>query len=419
MDSQAGQTAFDVAVVGAGAAGQMAAIAAAEEGRRVVLLEQMARPGLKILASGGGHCNLTNLVEPAVFIAAFGRQGRFMTAAMTAMGPTALRSLLASLGVPTIVRDRVYVWPASERSADVQAAHRRRIEQLGVTLRLGCLVRSLWIDSGRLMGVETASAERIAAEAVVLACGGKSWPTLGGTGGGYSLAGQAGMAIVEPLPALVALVTREQWPGRLAGVSLHNVRVRIELHGQDKTGLTGDVLMTERGISGPVVLNISGRVSQLLQQGPVPLRIELEAGIGETEWVRRLEGWRSSAGRRNVVNMLREHLPRSLCEVLCELAGVEGQTTMAQLPAANRDALAGVLGGLELTVTATEGFETAFVTRGGVKLQGVNPNTLESRSLAGLYLAGELLDLDGPSGGFNLQWAFASGWLAGKSAGRR
>ena len=119
-----------------------------------------------------------------------------------------------------------------------------------------------------------------------------------------------------------------------------------------------------------------------------------------------------------MANLLRQHLPRSLCEVLCDLAGVDGQTAIGQLPAAGRDALAGVLGGVELTVTATEGFEAAFVTRGGVKLQGVDPNTLESRSLAGLYLAGELLDLDGPSGGFNLQWAFASGWLAGKSAAR-
>jgi len=396
----------------------MAAIAAAEENRQVVLFEQMDRPGLKILASGGGRCNLTNLVEPAAFRSAFGRQGRFTTAAMAAMGPAALRTLLNRLGVPTIVSDDLRVYPASERSADVQAGLQRRIKQLGVTVRLGSPVRRLWIDAGRLMGVEISTGSRIAAPRIVLACGGKSWPKLGGTGGGYTLARQAGLEISELLPALVPLVTRERWPGRLAGVSLQQARVWIDLPGQDRAGLTGSVLLTHRGLSGPAVLDISGRVSELLRQGAVPLQIELTAGVDEAQWAQRLESWRSSAGQHKVVNLLQEYLPRSLCAVLCELAGVKGQTAVSQLPATGRDTLAKVLGRLELNVTDTEGFETAFVTRGGVKLRGVNPNTLECRSLVGLYLAGELLDLDGPSWGFNLQWAFASGYLAGKSAAR-
>jgi predicted Rossmann fold flavoprotein len=410
--------AFDVAVVGAGAAGQMAAIAAAEEGRRVVLLEQMDRPGLKILASGGGRCNLTNLAPPAEFRRAFSRQGRFTSPAMEAMGPKNLRRLLEQLGVPTVVCDGVQVYPASHRAADVQAALRRRMEQLGVVVCLGCAVEKVWIDAGRLMGVETAAHGRIVAGRVVLACGGKSWPTLGGTGGGYALARQAGLIIREPLPALVPLVTRQRWPGRLAGVSLHDARVWIDARGEDKAGRTGDILLTHRGLSGPAVLDISGRVAELLRRGPVPLKIELVAGMDAARWVRRLEDWRRSAGRRGVAGLLQDHLPRSLCEVLCELAGVKERTSAAHLPAAERDALAKILGGLELTVTATEGFGVAFVTRGGVDLKGVEPDTLQSRTLEGLFLAGEMLDLDGPSGGFNLQWAFASGWLAGKSAAR-
>ena len=292
MGPQTEGTAFDVAVVGAGAAGQMAAIAAAEQHRRVVLWEQMERPGLKILASGGGRCNLTNLVEPAAFYAAFGRQGRFMTPAMAAMGSKALRRLLDRWGVPTAASDGVHVFPLSQRSADVQAALRRRIEQLGVTLRCHCLVRGLWIDAGRLMGVELSAREPVAADRVVLACGGKSWPKLGGTGGGYALARQAGLAIAEPLPALVPLVTREGWPGGLAGVSLQHARLWIDLPGQERAGRTGDVLLTHRGLSGPAVLNLSSRVAELLRRGPVPLRIELLAGVDAGQWVRRLEGWR-------------------------------------------------------------------------------------------------------------------------------
>ena len=407
---------FDVVVVGAGAAGQMSAIAAAQEGRKVLLLEQMNQPGLKILASGGGRCNLSNLVGPTAFRAAFGRQGRFTTAAMAVMGPDDLRLFLNHIGVPTVVDGDMRVYPASQRSADVQTALRKQIKQLGVELRLGCAVHRLWIDSGQLMGVEICADQRIAATRVVLACGGKSWPKLGGTGGGYALAQQAGLEITELLPALVPLLSRQRWPTRLAGVSLRRARLWIDLPGQNKTGLTGDLLFTHRGLSGPVALDISGRVSELLHLGPVPLRIELVADMDATQWTQRLEDWRSSAGGRKVVNLLQDYLPRSLCAVLCDLADIREQTSVAHLTVDNRDSLAKLLSGLDLTVTSTEGFEAAFVTKGGAKLQSVDPNTLQSRSLAGLYLAGEMLDLDGPSCGFNLQWAFASGWLAGKSA---
>ena len=290
------ETSFDVVVVGAGAAGQMAAIAAAQENRKVLLLEQMNQPGLKILASGGGRCNLSNLAELAAFRAAFGRQGRFTTAAIAAMGPEDLRQFLDRIGVPTIVDEGVRVYPASQRSADVQTALRRQIKQLGVELRLGCTVRKLWIDSGKLMGVEVRADKRIAAARVVLACGGKSWPKLGGTGGGYALARQAGLEVTELLPALVPLLGQQRWPARLAGVSLQQVRLWIDLPGQDKIGLTGDLLFTHRGLSGPVTLDISGRVSELLRLGSVPLRIELVAGMGTTQWAQLLEDWRSSAG---------------------------------------------------------------------------------------------------------------------------
>ena len=419
MCSPATEASFDVVVVGAGAAGQMAAIAAAQENRKVLLLEQMDQPGLKILASGGGRCNLSNLAGPEAFCAAFGKQGRFATAALAVMSPEELRRFLDRIGVVTIVDDDVRVYPASQRSADVQTALQRQIKRLGVELRLGCAVRRLWIDSGQLMGVEVRAGYRIAAARVVLACGGKSWPKLGGTGRGYALAQQAGLEITELLPALVPLLIQQRWTARLAGVSLRRVRLWIDLPGQDKTGLTGDLLFTHRGLSGPVTLDISGRVSELLRLGPVPLRIELVAGMDATQWTQRLEDWRSSVGGRKVANLLQDYLPRSFCAVLCELVGMREQTSVAHLTADNRDSLAKLLSGLELTVTSTEGFEVAFVTKGGVKLQRVDPNTLQSRSLTGLYLAGEMLDMDGPSCGFNLQWAFASGWLAGKSAAQR
>lgn len=415
--SDASNKPFDLIVVGAGAAGQLAAIAAAEQGRRVLVQEQMPQPGLKILASGGGRCNLTHLAEHSVIEAAFGRQGRFMEPALRIMGPEALRQFFDRLGLKTKVIDGSRVFPATERSRDVQTVLSRRMEQLGVQLHTGQPVSRLWIEEHQLRGAELTNGKRIEARRVILACGGRSYSALGGTGRGYTLARQAGHKIIEPTPALVPLVTQESWPARVAGVALTHARIWIALPKQSKTGITGDVLFTHRGVSGPAVLDLSSNVAQLLQrERSVPVRIELLDGMDTIRWNTQLDTWRKNHGSRQILPLLREKLPASLGQVLCELAGLPEQTPAAQLSAAAREKLARLLGALELTVIATEGFEQAFVTRGGVELKQVCPDTLESRLLPGLYFAGELLDLDGPTGGFNLQWAFASGWLAGRSA---
>ena len=408
-----------VAVVGAGASGQLAAIAAAHGGASVVLIEQLRRPGVKLLATGGGRCNITNLSSQAAFVAAFGRQGRFMTPALDLLGPEALREFFDRLSVPTVVEDALYVFPASGRAADVQAALARRCDQLGVERLAGQPVTGLWVEGGALSGVECSDGRRVDADRVVLACGGASWPELGGTGGGYALARQGGHTIVEPTPALVPLITREKWPEKLAGVSTPRARVWIDLPRQSNAGLTGALLLTHHGLSGPAILNLSGTVARLLGKNPVPIRIELLAGVDVQAWRTRFDDWRTASGSRSVVGLLRESLPESLCLALCEQAGVAPATTAAQLSAPGRDALARSLGALPFTVTETKGFDVAFVTRGGVKLSEVAPATLASRLLAGLFFAGELLDLDGPCGGFNLQWAFASGYLAGRSAANR
>jgi len=411
------QDAFDVAIVGAGPAGQFAAIAAAGAGRRTVLLEKMPKPGLKLLASAGGKANLTNLAERADFQAAFGRQGRFMTPALDVMGPAALRKTLARLGVTTKVADRLRVYPTTDRAADVQAALRRRADQLGVTLQVDRTVTGLWIRDGHLKGVQCSDGQRLPAARVILACGGQSYSKLGGTDLGYTLARQAGHALAPPLPALVPLVTQETWLHELAGVALGGVRIRIALPRQPKAGIVGDVMLTHRGLSGPTILDMSATLAELLTHHPsVPLRIELVPEMDPARWSEQLDAWRGQEPRRKVVNLLRQHLPAALCRLLCQQAGLDDETTPAQLTHASRNSLAALLGGLELTVTDTEGFETAFVTKGGAKLKEVNPDTLESRLLPRLYFAGELLDLDGPTGGFNLQWAFASGHLAGLSA---
>jgi len=403
----------DVAVVGAGPAGLMAAITAAERGRRVLVLERLDHPGAKLLASGGGRCNLTNTLSPAALAEHFGRQGRFALAALEAFGPEALRRFLAGLGVATHAPDGVHVYPVSERSADVRDALLARARDLGVGLRVGVRVEGLRVEAGALKGLET-SAGPLAARAVVLATGGRGYADLGGSDSGYRLARQAGHTVIEPTPALVPLVTRESWPHKIAGLSLEGVGVGLAVPRGKRGGVTGGVLFTHRGVSGPAVLDLSGDVACLLRKRrDVPICLNLSPEESAEDWLARLDAWAEGERRKTVRSLLAAHVPRALADALCRLADADPSAKAGQVPRAARRALAGLLANLPLTVTATEGWDRAMVTRGGVALKEVDPKRLASRRVAGLFFAGEVLDLDGPSGGFNLQWAFSSGRLAG------
>ena len=406
----------DVAIVGAGPAGLMAAVAAAQGGRRAVVLEQLEGPGRKLLASGGGRCNLTSTLAPDALAARFGRQGRFLRPAIEAMDSQGLRAFLDSLGVATHAPDGVHVYPASEKAADVLGALRRRLKELGVAVRAQTRVTGLWLEGGALCGIETGGG-RVAAQRVVLATGGKGYPGLGATGTGYALARQAGHTLVEPTPALVPLVTRETWPRHCAGVSLPLARVRIDLPRQPRAGLLGAVLFTHTGLSGPAVLDLSGDVAALLAgRESVPLRIDLSPGTTRHEWLARFGRWQEGAAAKTVRALLDRHLPRALVAAMLRLAGMDLDGRAAGLGRASQQRLADLLTALPLEVVATEGWGRAMVTRGGIPLKEVDPETLGSRRLPGLFFAGEILDLDGPSGGFNLQWAFSSGYLAGRAA---
>jgi hypothetical protein len=408
-----------VLIVGGGPAGMMAGIAAGGGGSPgVVILERLPRLGAKLLASGGGRANITNTLAVADFVARLGRQGRFATPALEAFGPAALRQWLEGLGVPTICDDGLHVYPASQRAGDVLAAMVRRAVRLGVELRTGVRVKRLRLgDAGNVEGVETEGGAFIGASAVVLACGGRGYPSLGGSPDGCQLARQAGHEIVTPTPALVPLETAEAWPGRCAGLAVSGAKVSIDVP-RCRRSRTGDVMFTHHGLSGPAVLDLSGDAAELLPKCPaVPLVIQWLADVSPGAWRERLDRAKAADGRKLVANVVANWLPHRLADALCEQAGC-GRTRAAELRADRRDALSALLGGTRLTVRATGGFERAMVTRGGVALRGVDGRTMASRRSGGLFLAGELLDLDGPSGGFNLQWAFSSGRLAGMSAAR-
>ncbi len=406
-----------VVIAGGGPAGLMAALAAAESGARVTLCERQPRLGRKLDATGGGRCNLTNTLDPEPFMHRFGPHGRFMTHALRRFGRDEVLERMRAWGVPCDAEDGFHYFPRSHRAADVRRALEEQARRRGVAIRTSTAVTALELAAGAVRGVRT-DGGAFAADAVVVAAGGAAWPALGGCTLGYELARTAGHTVVPPTPALVGLATRETWPRTCAGASLPDAAAWIDRPRVRKTLFRGELLFTHAGVSGPLILDLSGLAMHLRSEGAgdVPLRLNLQPDVPREVWGRRFDEWRTGRGRKSVRNLLAEHLPHSLAAALCEISGIAPELQASRLPAPARDGLLEAVCATRLTVTGSEGLAHAMVTRGGVSLREVDPATLESRRVRGLYFAGEVLDLDGPCGGFNLQWAFSSGHLAGRAA---
>ena len=406
-----------VVVVGAGPAGMMAALSAADAGAPVTIIEQLPLAGTKLCATGGGRCNLANTRPLDAVIAAFGRGRRFVRHALQAFDAGALRRFLAQLNVPTEAPDGVHVFPVSHAAAQVRDALLQGIMARGAQTAFGERVDGLDVSGDRGCGVRT-DKRGVPAAAVVLAAGGASWPSLGATGSGFDIARQAGHTIVTPVPALVGLVTRETWPGTLAGVVIPHARVTLWCAGVYRDTADGALLFTHHGVSGPSVLDLSGEAAAALARGDdVRVKVNAAPAASTETWRERLNAWRSTAGRRSVGACLAGDLPRSFVDALCRAAGVDPGVTCAQVTREQARDIAAQLSGCVLGVAGTEGFARAMATRGGVALSEVQPATLASRRVGALFLAGEVLDVDGPCGGYNLMWAFASGRAAGAAAG--
>ena len=393
----------------------MAAVTASAAGRRVCVCERMESAGRKLLATGGGRCNLTTTAGIDPIVAAFGRQGRFLHAAVRDFAPPDIRAFFAAAGVPTVAQADGCVFPVSQRARDVLDALVRQASCHGAEMACRCAIRKIVVRDGVVAGVETADGFR-AAPRVILAAGGRSYPELGSDGSGFALAVETGHTLAAPVPALVPLITAEAWPRQLAGIVLEQARVRIDRKAEPREGRAGPVLFTHRGVSGPPVLDLSGAVAAALAAGaPARLLVATRTDRDAAAWRALFDGWRTTFGKRAIRNLLAGELPRALAQILCEQAGL-GETTPAQARREQLEALARLCAEMPLTITQTEGWEHAMVTRGGVALAEVDPRTLQSRLVPGLFFAGEILDLDGPCGGYNLTWAFASGRLAGVSS---
>jgi predicted Rossmann fold flavoprotein len=402
---------MDVVVIGAGAAGLLAAIAAAERGRRTLLLEKNRKPGVKILMSGGTRCNLTHATDNRGIIEAFGPPGRFLHSALAALSVQDTIDLFEAEGVATKVEETGKVFPVSNRAADVLAALLRRLDRSGATLALDEPVLDLQQTES---GISVTTPNRvIAASRVILTSGGQSYPGSGTTGDGYGFAARFGHTIVTPRPALAPLTVSEPWVAELRGVTIDDVVLRIVGNETPLASRRGSLLFAHFGLSGPVALDVSRVVSGHPQPHTLKVEIDLLPAMPEPALDEFLRVEASRAGKRQLAGVLAAHLPRRLCDALLALAGLPVDRKAAALSREDRSRLGAVLKRLTIPITGTLGFKKAEVTVGGVALDEVDSRTMQSKRLPALLVAGEVLDLDGPIGGYNFQAAFSTGWLAG------
>ena len=398
-------------IVGAGPAGLLAAWTAAR--RRlpggVLVLDRMPRAGVKLAVTGGGRGNLSHLAGEEEFAAAFGRQGRFAIPAFRSLSPDDLRTRLAEAGVPTAVDPDGRLYPQSQSAAQVRDALFAACTREGVRFVFSRDVKALRPPRAES---DFWQVDSFSARSVLLAAGGRSAPRLGSDGSGFAHAQSLGYEIVAPAPALTSLRTVEKWPALHSGASLPDVRIAIATERGRAVAEQGELLFTHRGISGPAALNLSGRVARRLLDAPnVRLHLSL---IQEKPDFRRL---RQTDGFRTLHAWLSRLLPRALAGTILELAEIPANLTFSRLATDHEETLLRHLVALPLTIRDTGGFEESMVTSGGVSLKQVRPDTLEGRLTPRLHFAGEILDLDGPTGGWNLHWAFCSGHLAGSVAG--
>ena len=401
----------DLAILGAGAAGLLAAARAAGRGRRTVLLEKNTRPGLKILISGGTRCNLTHDCGAAGIVEAFGANGKFLRPALAALPPAALRKLFVDEGVPlTVETETGKVFPASQRAQDVLAALLRMVEKSGARLVTGEPVVRL--SAG--FRIETPR-QVVDVPKLILATGGLSYPSTGTTGDGFRFAAALGHTIVPPRAALTPLASGEAWVRALAGIAIQDAEVRVVERGNPKAldRRRAAVLFTHFGISGPAAMDVSRTVSGHALPAALALEIDLLPATPAPALDAWLRAEAAAGGKRQVVTVLAERVPRRLADAV--VAGLPPERKLSELSKAERAAVVTALKGLRVPLTGTLGFAKAEVTAGGVALDEVNPKTMESRIVPGLFFAGEVLDLDGWIGGYNFQSAFSTGWLAGSS----
>ncbi len=403
---------MSIIVIGGGAAGMMAAIAAAREGAKVVLLEHKQKLGLKLSITGKGRCNLTNVAKLDEFLAQVPDNARFLYSCLNQFSQDDLMSFFESRGCALKTERGGRVFPESDAAKDVVGVLIQEMKKLTVKVRTKVEVTKLMQEEGRICGVTLDNGESLKGT-VILATGGKSYPLTGSDGSGYRYARDFGHTTTALYPSLVGLQCRETWISTLAGISLRNVTLSMG-QGKKKREEFGEMLFTHQGISGPIVLSLSRQlIRQLKDTDNIPVFLDLKPALSEEKLDQRLLREFSENAKKDLANVMKSLLPNALIPVILKISGLEVHQKCHSVDKVGREQLCKALKHLELTVTGHAGYKEAIVTQGGINIREVNPKTMGSKKMAGLYLAGEMLDVDAYTGGYNLQIAFSTGYVAG------
>lgn len=403
-----------VVVIGGGAAGLMAAVIAGREGAKVTLLEKMNYVGKKMGITGKGRCNITNACDMSDFIKNTPGNGKFLYGAYERFTNEDLLQLLHDAGLETKVERGGRVFPASDSALDVRNTFMKLMKHYGVDVHLEEPVKKLLVDDGVVTGVVT-DQETYHADAVVIATGGKSYPATGSTGDGYILAAQVGHKITDIRPSLVPIVTEESWVKDLMGISLRNVELSVVAKNKVQAKMFGEMMFTHFGITGPIVLSLSHTVGKLMRKkniGTIGLDINLKPALSPETLDKRLQKDFDLYSKKQLINGMKDLLPSRLIPLIIELAGIDPQKPINQISKEERQQIGYMLQHMPLTVKGLRPVEEAIVTAGGISLKEFNPKTMESKLVKGLYGAGEVLDIDAFTGGYNLQAAFSTGYVA-------
>ena len=405
-----------VIVIGGGASGMMAAITAAENGAEVILLEKNDRLGKKILITGKGRCNVTTDKDTDEIIRSFVHNGKFLYTALSSFSNQQVKYFFEEAGVPLKVERGERVFPVSDQSKDIVNALRRKMQEAGVDVWLNATVKEVLVEDGRVSGVQLVNGQKLLADHVIVATGGASYPGTGTTGDGYHFARKTGHTVVNLRPSLIPLECADGYVKALPGLSLKNVNFTIETsQGKKLIQDFGEMLFTHFGISGPIVLSCSYKAVDYWQKNKEPLTgiIDFKPALSPEKLDARILRDIEEQKNKQLKNALHGLMPGKLIPVFIQKSGISPDKAMHQITREERQKMVELLKNFRFTITKARPIEEAIVTAGGVSVKEVSPKTMESKLVPGLYFTGEVLDIDGMTGGFNLQAAFSTGYLAG------